>query len=125
MNAMVNTDMNRRSSCTYHPKGLLKESKALYKHTKIKAAHYIRQHLKLNYVHILNCEISSEEKARQKFKDSKRYAEELQLDCQFNEEATVISHADQVAVISTKESRSSKEILRKTTKGKRRTEVVE
>ena len=36
------------------------------------------------------------------FKDARRYAEELQLDCQFNEEATVISHADQVAVISTK-----------------------
>lgn len=59
------------------------------------------------------------------FTDATRSAEELQLDFQFNEEATVISHADQVAVISTKEPRNIEEILRKTTKEKRRTKVIE
>lgn len=60
------------------------------------------------------------------FKDAKRYAEELQLDYKFNEnEATVITHADQVAVISTKGPLKIKEILRKTNKDKIRTEVME
>ena len=57
--------------------------------------------------------------------DTRRSAEELQLDFQFNEEATVISNADQVAVISTKEPQNIEEILRKTAKEKRRTEVME
>ena len=57
--------------------------------------------------------------------DTRRSAEELQLDFQFNEEATVISNADQVAVISTKEPQNIEETLRKTAKEKRRTEVME
>ena len=59
------------------------------------------------------------------FKDAKRYSDELQLSFQFNKEATVITHDDQVAVVSTKEPKSIKEILRKTTQQKRRTEVME
>ena len=59
------------------------------------------------------------------FKDAKRYADELQLSCHFNEEATVITHDDQVTVVGTKEPRSIKEILRKTTQQKRKTEVMQ
>ena len=64
MNGMVNTNMNRRSSCTYHLKKEIKglmEIEALYKHTKIKAAHYINTS---DDVHI--GEIFPEEKGRQK-----------------------------------------------------------
>ena len=105
-------------------KGLM-EIEALYKHTKIKAAHYINTsddvHIKL----VKSFQKKKEDRnLKSVFKDARRYAEELQLDFQFNEEATVISHADQVTVISTKEPRNIKEILRKTTKEKRRTEVI-
>ena len=105
-------------------KGLM-EIEALYKHTKIKAAHYFNTsddvHIKL----VKSFQKKKEDRnLKSVFKDARRYAEELQLDCQFNEEATVISHADQVTVISTKEPRNIKEILRKTTKEKRRTEVI-
>ena len=68
------------------------------------------------------------QKLKSLFKDAKRNAEELQLNCQFNEEGRshrVIRHADQVAVISTKEPRNIREIVRKITKEKRRTEVME
>ena len=58
-------------------------------------------------------------------KGAKRYADKPQLSCQFNEEATVITHDDQVTVVSTKEPRSIKEISRKTTLQKRRTEVMQ
>ena len=51
--------------------------------------------------------------------------DELQLSCQFNKEATVITYDDQVAVVSIKEPKSIKGILRRTTQQKRRTEVVE
>ena len=102
------------------------EIEALYKHTKIKATHDVNTsddaHIKL-----VKCfEKKKEDRnLKSEFKDARRYAEELQLDCQFNEEATVISHADQITVISTKEPQNIREILRKTTKEKRRTEVME
>ena len=89
-------------------KGLM-EIEAFYKHTKIKEDHYINTsddvHIKL----VKSFQKKKEDRnLKSVFKDARRYAEELQLDCQFNEEATVISHADQVAVISTKEPRNIK-----------------
>ena len=104
------------------------EIEALYKHTKIKAAHHINTSDDVNIKLVKSFQKKKEDRnLKSVFKDARRYAEELQLDCQFNEEATVISYADQVAVISTKfkEPRNIKEILRKTTKEKRRTEVME
>ena len=59
------------------------------------------------------------------FTDATRSAEEPKLDFQFNKEATGTSHADHIAVIRTKEPRNIKEILRKTAKEKRKTEVIE
>ena len=86
-------------------KGLM-EIEALYKHAKIKAAHYINTsddvHIKL----VKSFQKKKEDRnLKSVFKDARRYAEELQLDF------TVISHADQVAVISTKEPRNIKEGL--------------
>lgn len=57
------------------------------------------------------------------FEDSKRYIEELQLDWQFNDGATLIGKANQVVTV--KEPENIKEILRKTTKQERRTAVME
>ena len=102
------------------------EIEALYKQTKIKVAHYISTsddaHIKL----VTSFQKKEEDRnLKSVFKDTKRYADEVQLSRQFNEEATVITHDDQVAVVSTKEPKSIKEILRKTTQQKRRTEVME
>ena len=58
-------------------------------------------------------------------KGAKRYADELQLSCHFNEEATVITHDDQMTVVSTIDPKRIKEILRKITQQKRRTEVMQ
>ena len=58
-------------------------------------------------------------------KDSKKYIEELQLDCQFNDRATLIRQMDQVVTINGKEPKKIKEILRKATKQKVSTAVME
>ena len=60
------------------------------------------------------------------FKDSNRYIEDLQLDCQFDDGATlIIGQADQVVTVNGKEPKNIKEILRKATKQKRKTAVME
>ena len=60
------------------------------------------------------------------FKDSKRYIEELQLDCQFNNGAALTGQADQVVTINGKElPKNIKEIVGKATNQKRRTAVTE
>ena len=86
-------------------KGLM-EIEALYKHTKIKAAHYTSDDVHIKLVKSFQKK-KEDRNLKSVFKDARRYAEELQLDCQFNEEATVISDADQVAVISPETSRKS------------------
>ena len=60
------------------------------------------------------------------FKNAERNADELQLSCQFNEEAIgSLVAVDQVAVVSTKRPKSIKDILRQTAQQKRRTEGME
>ena len=110
MNAMVIKHKHESTELLYLPsdqedKGLM-EIEAFYKHTKIKAAHYINTsddvHIKL----VKSIQKKKEDRnLKSVFKDARRYAEELQLDCQFNEEVAVITHADQVTVITTKEPR--------------------
>ena len=99
---------------------------AIYKQTKIKIAHYINTSVDTHIKLVKSFQKKKEDKnLKSVFKDAKRYADELQLSCHFNEEATVITHDDQVTVVSTKEPRSIKEILKKTTQQKRRTEVMQ
>ena len=106
-------------------KGLIK-IKTLYKHTKIKVAHYLNtsedEHIRL----VEPFQKRKEDRIlKSVFKDSKRYIEELQLVCQFNDGATLIRQADQVVRVYGKEPKNIKEILRKATKQKRRTAVME
>ena len=130
MNAMVNTNINRRSSCSNH---LNKDVKGLWRlklstnTRKIKAANEINTSDDVRNKLVRSFQKKKEDgNFKSVFKDAKRYAEELQLDYKFNEnEARVITHADQVAVISTKGPLKIKEILRKTNKDKIRTEVME
>ena len=80
-------------------KGLI-EIEALYKHTKIKVAHYLNtsedEHFKL----VKSFQKRKEDRSlKSVFKDSERYIEELQLDCQFNDGATLTGQADQVVMV--------------------------
>ena len=101
-------------------KGLI-EIEVLYKHIKIKVAHYLNtshdEHIKL---------VKSFQSLKSVFKYSKGYIEELQLDCQFNDGATLIRQADQVVMVNGKKPKNiKKKPLRKATKQKRRTAVME
>ena len=71
------------------------EIESLYKRTKIKVKKSSQKK-------------KEDRKLKSVFKHAKTYAEELQLDYQFNEEATVISHADQVSVLLLKNPKTSK-----------------
>ena len=89
-------------------KGLI-EIEALYKHTKIKVALYLNtsedEHIKL----VKSFQKRKEDRSlKSVFKDSKRYIEELQLDCQFNDGATLIGQADQMVTVNGKEPKTSK-----------------
>ena len=89
-------------------KGLI-EIEALYKHTKIKVAHYLNtsdaEHIKLDKSFHKRKEDRS---LKSVFKDSKRYVEELHLDCQFNDGATLIGKANQVVTVNGKEPKNIK-----------------
>lgn len=121
--------MNRHNSWILPPeergRGLI-EKEALYKHPKIEVAHYLNtsedEHIK-----VVKSFLKRKEDMGLKsiFKDSKSYIEELQFDCQFNDGDTLIELAYQVVTINGKELHNIKEILRKATKQKRRTAVME
>lgn len=65
------------------------EIEALYKHTKIKADNDINNSddVQIKLVKSFRRKTKTQ-KLKSLFKDAKRNAEELQLNCQFNEEAT-------------------------------------
>ena len=107
---------NMRNECgsSGHPTVNSPQSKS-YEHLhKIKVAHYINtsddEHIKL----VTYFQKRKENRnLKSVFKDAKRYAEELQLDCQFNKEATVIRHVNQIAVVNGKDPKTSKKFYEK------------
>ena len=97
---------------------------ARYKQKKIKEVHYINTSDDTHNKLVKTFHKKKEGKnLKAVFKDTKRFTEELQLSFHFNEEATGITHNDQVTVGDSKEPRSIKEIVGKTTQPKRGSEV--
>ena len=89
------------------------EIESVYKNTKLKVAHYINNsedpHIKL----VKSFQNEKEKRnLRSVFKDGKRYAEELELNCYFEDGATVL------------EGRKIKQIIHKASMKKRKNEVM-
>ena len=90
------------------------ETELLYKNTKLKVAHYINNS---DDPHIKLCKSFQEEKEKRNlrsvFKDAKRYAEELELNCHFEDGTTVLEGTDNVIIVNVKEPRKRKQIIHK------------
>ena len=94
-------------------KGLV-ELETLYKSTKLKIANYISnskdQHIKLVKSSQPNKEQSH---LRSIFKDAKKYAVELSIECDFDDGETILRNGDKEMRISDKEPHKVKSIINK------------
>mgnify|MGYP007094297872 CR=1 FL=1 len=90
------------------------ETEELYKQTKINVAHYINTSDDIHIKLVKSFQKKKEDKnLKSVFKDAKRYAYELhKAAISMKKPQLYITHDDQVTVVSTKEPRSIKEILR-------------
>ena len=94
-------------------KGLV-ELETLYKNTKIKIANYINnskdQHIKL----VKSFQLKKEQShLRSIFKDAKKYAEELNIECDFEDGETILRNGDKEMRVSGKEPYKVKSIIDK------------
>ena len=94
-------------------KGLVK-LETLYKKTKLKVANYISnskdQHIKLVKSYQLK---NKQSHLRSIFKDAKKYTEEPRIQCDFDDNATVLRNGDQDMCVSDKEPQKAKCIINK------------
>ena len=94
-------------------KGLV-ELETLYKNTKLKIANYINnskdQHIKL----VKSSQLKKEQShLRSIFKDARKYAEELSIECDFDDGETILRHGDKEMRVSGKELYKVKSIIKK------------
>ena len=105
-------------------KGLI-EIESVYKNTKLIVARYINNsedpHIKL----VKSFQNEKEKRnLRSVFKDGKRYAEELELNCYFEDGATVLEGTDNVTIVNEKEPRKRKQIIHEASMKKRKYDVI-
>ena len=88
-------------------KGLV-ELETLYKNTKLKVANY--QHINL----VKSFQLKKEEShLRSIFKDAKKYSDELNTECEFEDGATILRSSDKETSVSNKEPQKVKNIINK------------
>ena len=101
------------------------EIESLYTNTKLKVAHYINNN---EDPHIKLLKSFQNEKGKRSlrsvFKDGKRYAEELELNCYFEDGATVLEGTDNATIVNEKEPKKIKQIIHKASMKKRKNEVM-
>ena len=94
-------------------KGLV-ELETLYKNTKLKVANYIHnskdQHINL----VKSFQLKKEESHLTSiFKDAKKYSDELNVECEFDDGATIVRNSDKEIRVSDKEPQKVKSIINK------------
>ena len=93
-------------------KGLV-ELETLYKNTKLKVANYIHDSKNPHVILVKSFQLKKEESHfRSILKDAKKYSDELNIECEFDDGAAILRSSDKEIRVSDKEPQKVKNIIR-------------